>query len=175
MAYPDTGIVTFGNFGTYEEVKHYLKELDIAYSRTLGGDNNSFLLPSDFYAWMPTTHHDNPQIMEWIDEFTGMDTSITKMYHARRTPRLFYVWGHSFEFDNNNNWEHIEEICKKISGKEDIWYATNIEICDYVQAYKQLRYSADGRMVYNPTVTEIWMDYDGKTVAVKPGETVIVE
>ena len=30
MAYPDTGINLMGNFGTYEQIKNYLTELDIA-------------------------------------------------------------------------------------------------------------------------------------------------
>jgi peptidoglycan/xylan/chitin deacetylase (PgdA/CDA1 family) len=40
MAYPDTGITLMGNFGSYEKIKNYLVELDIAYARTLGGDND---------------------------------------------------------------------------------------------------------------------------------------
>ena len=83
MAYPDTGITLFGNLGNYGQVKQYLQELDIAYARTLGGDNNSFMLPDDFHAWMPTAHHRNPKLMEYIDEFLAIDTS-TKSYHARR-------------------------------------------------------------------------------------------
>ena len=59
-----------------------------------------------------------------------------------------------------------------MAGHEDIWYATNIEICDYVQAYKSLRYSADGNLVYNPTVQTVWLDADAKIFAVQPGETV---
>ena len=43
MAYLDSGITQMGNFCTYEMIKQYLIELDIAYSRTLGGDNNSFM------------------------------------------------------------------------------------------------------------------------------------
>lgn len=172
MAYPDTGITLFNNGVTYEEVKQYLKELDIAYSRTLGQDNNLFMLPSDFYAWIPTAHHDNPHIMEYIDEFLKLDLTHGKMYHARRHPRLMYIWGHSFEFERNNNWSHLEEICEKLSGKDEIWYATNIEICDYVNAYKSLRYSADGHMVYNPSLYEIWLDVDGKLSSVKQGETI---
>ncbi len=171
MAYPDSGITLFGNFGSYDDVKQYLMELDIAYSRTIGGDNNEFMLPSDFYAWTPTCHHDNPQVMERIEEFLNLDIS-TKAYHARRVSRLLYIWGHSYEFDRNNNWEHIEKICEKLSSKEDIWYATNIEIYDYVQAYKSLRYSADGHMVYNPTLLTIWLDVDGTLYSVKSGETI---
>ena len=98
-----------------------------------------------------------------------------KAYSANRYPRLFYIWGHSFEFDRNNNWERLEEICQKLGGKEDVWYATNIEIYDYVQAYKSLIYSANGRKVYNPTLFTIWFDVDSKLYSIKPGETICIE
>ncbi len=171
MAYPDTGITYFTNDTSYEKVKSYLTELDIAYSRTLGGDNNLFRLPEDWHCWMPTAHHTNPELMEYIDEFLALDLS-TKTYIARRAPRLFYLWGHSFEFDNNNNWELLDEICTRLAGNEDIWYATNMEIYNYVQAYNSLIYSADGEMVYNPTLYDIWFDVDGRLYSIKPGETI---
>ncbi len=171
MAYPDSGITLFGNFGNYDMVKQYLTELDIAYSRSLGGDNNSFMLPSDFHAWLPTAHHKNPKIMEFIEEFLNIDIS-TKAYHARRVSRLFYIWGHSYEFDRDDNWDHIEEICKLLANNDEIWYATNIEIYDYVQAYKSLRYSADGHIIYNPTLLTVWMDVDGKLYSIEPGQTI---
>ena len=65
----------------------------------------------------------------------------------------------------------MEEICQKLANRDDIWYATNIEIHDYVEAYKSLRYSANGQMVYNPTLYTIWFDVDGKLYCIKPGET----
>lgn len=170
MAYPDSGITQMGNFTTYQQIKQYLQELDIAYARTLGGDNNQFKLPEDFYAWMPTAHHNNPLLMQYIDEFLNLDIS-PKVYHAKRIPRLLYIWGHSYEFDLKNNWERMEEICEKLANRDDIWYATNIEIHDYVEAYKSLRYSANGQMVYNPTLYTIWFDVDGKLYCIKPGET----
>ena len=174
MAYPDSGITLMGNFGSYEAVKNYLVELDIAYARTLGGDNNLFRLPEDFHAWMPTAHHKNSKMMEYIDEFLAIDTS-KKAYCARRIPRLFYIWGHSYEFDRNDNWELIEEICQRLSGNEEIWYATNIEIYDYVEAYKRLVYSADGSMIYNPTLKTVWIDIDGELYSINPGDTLRVE
>lgn len=170
MAYPDSGINLFGNFGSYETVKQYLLELDIAYARTTRGEKNDFLLPADFHNWMPTAHHNHPQIMELITEFLQLDTSYNAS-RARRTPRLMYIWGHSYEFDQNNNWEHIEEICKTLANNEEIWYATNIEIYDYIEGYKALCYSANGHMVYNPALFPIWLDVDGKLYCVAPGET----
>lgn len=169
MAYPDTGITRMGNFGSYEAIKQYLTELDIAYARTLGGDNDTFALPCDFHAWMPSAHHDNPKIMEYIDAFLGLDLS-TATYHAKRTPRLLYIWGHSYEFDRHGNWEHMEEICRRLSGNADIFYATNMEIYDYTEAYKHLVYSADGYRIYNPTLLDVWLDADGVLYCIKSGE-----
>ena len=170
MAYPDSGITTMNNGATYDKIKQYLSDLDIVYSRTLRGDNNSFRLPEDWHAWMPTAHHNNPNLFEYIDEFLNLDMSMNG-YHARRYPRLFYIWGHSFEFDRNDNWELLDEICDKISGKEDVWYATNMEIYNYVKAYESLVFSADGKTVYNPTLIDVWFDIVGNVYKVSAGET----
>lgn len=171
MAYPDSGIRHFENQASYEDIRHYLKDLDIVYSRTLGGDNNRFELPCDWYAWMPTAHHDNPLLFDYIDEFVKMD--LPAMYEANRTPKLFYLWGHSFEFDNNNNWERLDQICEKLGNKDDIWYATNMEIYNYVQAYNSLIFSVDASMIHNPTLIDVWVLIDDDLICIKSGDTVI--
>ena len=43
-------------------------------------------------------------------------------------PQIFYIWGHSYEFDMENTWAQFEEFCKFISGHDDIFYGTNKEI-----------------------------------------------
>ena len=172
MAYPDTGISYFTNGAKYESIKNYLQELDIVYSRTLGGDNNSFNLPQDWHAWMPTAHHNNPNLFDYIEQFLGIDLSKDAIYVARRQPRLFYLWGHSYEFDRDGNWDRLEKICEKLSGKEDTWYATNMQIYEYVTAYQSLIYSANGTRIYNPTAQTVWLDIDGEVYSVKPGETI---
>ncbi len=174
MAYPDSGIRAYTSGSAhYDEVRALLRSLDIAYSRTLGGDNDRFEIPEDFYAWMPTAHHNNAKIFEYIDRFLSF--SDDGIYTADKTPKLFYTWGHSYEFDRNNNWERIEEICEKLSGKDDTWYATNIEIYDYVKAYESLIYSANGSRVYNPSLQTVWFWSDNAMVKVEPGETVTVD
>ncbi len=169
MAYPDSGIRRMLNGASYDTIRQYLRELDIVYARTLGGDNDRFELPTDWYAWMPTAHHDNPQIMEYIRAF--LETNPDGTYGAHKFPRLFYIWGHSYEFERKQNWEHLEEICETISGKSDIWYATNMEIYQYVRAYEALEYSADGTIVYNPTLTKVWFCIQDTLYTIAPGET----
>lgn len=172
MAYPDSGITRFENGADYADIKHYLKDLGIVYSRTLGGDNDSFALPTDWHAWMPTAHHTNPELFSYIDKFLNEPMS---SYDASQTPGLFYLWGHSFEFENNKNWDLLDKICSALSNKPDVWYATNIEIYDYVSAYRSLVFSADGSTVYNPTLLTVWFTEDGKLFSVKSGETLIIK
>ncbi len=169
MAYPDRCPNRFKIPDTYARIRTYLEELDIAYARTVGDDNDRFELPEDFLDWFPTAHHDNPKVMEYIEKFVSMDMS--KLYIAQRSAKLFFLWGHSAEFERNGNWEHLEAICQKLSGHGDVWYATNMEIYEYVTAYRSLKWSADGSMVYNPTLYEIWFDIDRTLYQIKPGET----
>ena len=172
MAYPDSGITRMHGNNNYEDTRTYLRGLGIAYSRTLGGDNNGFHLPTDWYAWMPTAHHINPNLMDWAKSFVGIKEEA--LYSAARFPRLFYLWGHTFEFDRNDNWELLDEFCELVSGKDDTWYATNIEIYEYTEAYRSLVISADGNRIYNPTLMEIWMDIDTRLYSIKPGETLVI-
>lgn len=173
MAYPDSGITRFLNDASYQSVNNYLTELDIAYCRTLGGDNDKFDMPCDWHAWMPTAHHNNPKIFEYVDSFLEID--IDNARSVGRRPRLFYLWGHSYEFERHNNWDHIEKICQRLAHNDGIWYATNIEFYDYVNAYHSLVYSADETRVYNPTLIKVWFNVDGKLYWVDSGETVKID
>ena len=169
MAYPDSGITKIHPGTSYETIRQILQNLGIAYARSLGGDNDRFLLPEDWYNLIPTAHHNNPQVLEFAEKFAGIEAD--KLYSAGRYPRLFYLWGHSYEFDNNDNWDRIEAILQILAGREDTWYPTNIQLRDYVAAYESLICSADGKTVYNPSLQEVWFDVDGTLYNIKPGET----
>ena len=172
MAYPDTGINHYENEATYESIRQYLKDLDIAYARRAHFEvYDDFALPRDFYCWNPTAHHNCPQLDELMERFVACDPN-TESGIRTRAPKLFYVWGHSYEFDLKNNWDRAESMCRTLSGHANIWYATNIEICDYVGAYNLLRYSADGSMIENPTCTDVWLDWDGTAFCVPAGKAV---
>lgn len=168
MAYPDTGIRETTDIRK-EEIKKYLKSLGIVYSRTLGKDNDSFALPEDWLEWVPTAHHNNPLLMTYLDKF--LETDPQKNYIAKQNSLLFYLWGHSFEYENDKNWDLLEEFCKKAGNRDDIWYATNIEIYDYVEAFRSLQFSVDSDLIYNPTLYTVWFTMDSELFSIKPGET----
>lgn len=149
-----------------DEVKEMLKASGVAYART-GVATEKFDLPTDWLELNPTCHHNDSRLLELVDEFLA-----PKRSYQDRKPLLFYLWGHSYEFTRNNNWDVIEAFCKKISASEDVWFATNIEVYNYVEAFKRIVISSDGSTVYNPSSTRIYMRFLGPEFIVEPGETV---
>lgn len=146
-------------YGTYSpEVIEILKSLDIVYARTVQS-TGKFTLPDNFLEWHPTCHHKG-NLMEKAAEFNKI----------RYPFSVFYVWGHSYEFDRENNWNLIEDFCAEISGDATIWHATNIEIYDYVAALKRLEFSADSSLVKNPNSMPLWLSVNGNTEKIMPGE-----
>ena len=112
------------------------------------GDENGFSMPEDYMRWVPTCHH-NHNLIDFGKKFMAL----TKKQYLY----MMYVWGHSYEFTNQNNWELMEDFCKLVGGRDDIWYATNIEIVDYLDAAKRLQYTADCSHVYNPSTASVWI------------------
>lgn len=172
MAYPDGGILGFVNGASYEDVKSYMKQLDIAYVRSLDTETNDFSLPNDWYNWCPNIHHGSDRAEVLIKDFLSIDRNPKGHVQSDCAPCVFYMWGHSSEFQTEEDWAKIEGLCEKLAGKDDIWYATNIEIYDYTKAYESLIYSAKGDIVYNPTLIDVWFDVDGKLYEVKSGQTI---
>lgn len=148
-----------------------VKKCGIAYARTVNSTRR-FDLPTDWLRLDPTCHHADPQLMSLVDAFLDCEEH---PYFWANTPRLFYLWGHSFEFRSQQDWDVIESFAQKVGNRDDVWYATNGEIYDYVKAYDSLQYSIDGTVVYNPTVTDVYLYYYGKELLVKGGEKVVVQ
>ncbi len=74
----------------------------------------------DLLRFRPTIHHYQwDKLFELGEEFVSLQTD---------TPKIFYIWGHAYEFDIHNDWDKFEDFCKLISGKEDIYYGTNKEV-----------------------------------------------
>ena len=153
-------------FGTYsDEVVQTLRATGAAYARTVVS-TRGFSIPTDWLRLHPTCHHDDPQLMALCERFLNAKVSFGS--------QLFYLWGHAYEFEANENWQVIEDFAAKMGGHEDIWYATNIEIVDYLNAAHQLRTSADGMTLHNPTTTAVWLSTEKAEVCVNAGETVSI-
>jgi len=159
MAYP------FGP--TNDTVVSCLKNCGIYYSRTTVS-TEKFDMPTDWLRLPATCHHKNPKLMELAEKFIDLNT-------VKHGPKVFYVWGHAYEFEEKNNWNVIEDFCEKMAGKDDIWYCTNMELYLAWRDYTRLECSADGSMIHNPSPRSVWIaDNKGKIYEIKPFETVTV-
>ena len=136
--------------------------LGIEYCRVVG-DTHDFAMPENFLSWKSTCHH-NHNLLENGKRFT----EVFKTQYLY----MMYVWGHSFEFPRDNNGELMEEVCRLTGNREDTWYATNIEIVDYMKAGKQLKFTVDGDLVYNPSAVELWIAVDGQNLRIPAGACV---
>lgn len=114
MAYPCGGV------NNDERVAEIIrKKTGVQYSRTITS-TYSFDLQENFYRFNPTVQHTEwDKLQELVKEFVDLKTD---------KPTLFYIWGHSFEFDAEKSWEKFEDICRDLSCRDDIFYGTNREV-----------------------------------------------
>ncbi len=155
--------LSYPNGSVSEEIERLLPACGIRYSRVVG-NSDGFAMPENPYRWMATCHH-NHRLLELGQDFLDL---FKKQYLY-----LMYVWGHSYEFDQQQNWELIEKFCEMMGGKDDIWYCTNIELMDCMDNYARLQFAADNHFVFNPNAADCWISVnDEPAIRIPAGEIV---
>ncbi len=164
--YPVRGLA-YPNGSLTDDIVSLLPHLGIRYARVVGS-SDSFGAPRDAWRWQATCHH-NHRLLENAEAFAAL---FKKQYLY-----LFYVWGHSYEFDDKNNWDMMEEGVKRVAGRDDTWYCTNIEYWDAMDDLKRLRFAADNSFVFNPNAADchIRVNDSEEAVRIPGGETVILK
>lgn len=164
--------MAYANGAFDDGVVDILKKCGIKYARTTVATER-FNLPDDWLRMPATCHHGHPRLMEFAKKFVEEGEY---SYPWKNTAMLFYVWGHSYEFNDNDNWSIMEEFAEYIGGRKDIWYATNGDLYDYVQAFKRLEFSLDGNIVYNPSAVPVWfVGLNWKKYKIEAGQTLVLE
>jgi len=125
-----------------------LGELGIAYART-ADQTRDFRLPADLLAWNPSCHHSAAG--ELAEAFLVLpDQSLA----------LFFIYGHSWELDSGeptNSWAYMEALMQRLGGRGDIWYATALEVADYVRAIRAVQPARVENGLYNPSGIDLWL------------------
>lgn len=136
------------------EVAQLLARCGLVYARTVAS-TGTFSTPTDLLRWHPTCRH-REGLVERTEAFLGQAEGEESL--------LFFLWGHSYEFDRDHNWDLMEWFCAQVAGRADTWYATNGALADYLQAQGQLEGTEEG--IVNPTGRTLWVAVDGKTVPI---------
>jgi len=115
MAYPCGGI---NNNDFVADVLR--RRTAIKYSRTITSTSD-FEPQDNLLRFNPTVYHHGEwdKMFELAEKFLSLKTD---------RPKLFYIWGHSYEFDIFDQWSAFEEFCKMISNQDDIFYGTNRDV-----------------------------------------------
>ncbi len=156
--YPVRGM-SYPNGAFNDEIASLLPHLGLMYARTIVSTGR-FDVPDERLRWPATCNHN--------DNLLGHAHAFNALF-KQHMPYLFYVWGHSYEFDNDNNWGLIEEFCALMSGRAEIWYATNIEIVDYLDAARRLQFTMDCDRVFNPSAQTVWISVEGDVREIPSG------
>jgi len=151
MAYP------FGSYNT--ETFETLTSLGMEYGRTIE-DSYDFTIPSERLLWHPTIHMfgkagymGNPEADD-LKEYDLFD-SLTQEFLSREMVSLYYVWGHTWEY--KERWDKVEAFLVQVNDGNVIAHMTHIELIDYLDAYRNLRISADKMSFFNPSVTDVFL------------------
>lgn len=171
MAYP---------FGSYDNiVLEAINGLGIEYARTVA-DAYNFSIPKDFLIWHPSIHqfgkayfipNDSANDKKELTAFYGLVSNFLKA----DTLALLDVWGHSWENEGDGNkWAEMEKFFKLISNRKDIHYTTQIDLVDYINAYKNLKFSVDKNLVKNLSSIDIYIKIDGKVYKVAGGTQMVI-
>ena len=115
MAYPCGGV------NNDDRVAEIIRaHTGIQYARTITS-TYSFEPQDNLYRFCPSVYHHKEfdRMFSLAEEFLKMDAD---------HPQIFYIWGHAYEFDIGNTWARMEELCRLISGRDDVFYGTNMEI-----------------------------------------------
>lgn len=115
MAYPCGGV---NNDDRVADIIR--KHTGVKYSRTIT-TTGSFDLQENLYRFNPTVYHLHfEKMMQLGDAFVALKPE---------TPKVFYIWGHSYEMDYEADyWVKLEAFFKLISNRDDIFYGTNKEV-----------------------------------------------
>ncbi len=148
-------------FGSYDaRVIDIARAAGLAYGRTVRS-HGGYGLPEDWLAWHPTCH-DRGATLEKGAEF--LEPARWGMM------KLMYVWGHSFEFPQQNRWESFDAFCALMGQHPNaIWAATNIDVVEYVTAQRRLIFSAERTLVSNPSSIPVWITVNDTTLEVPAG------
>ena len=114
MAYPGGG--TNNNEFVAQTIRNYT---NVKYARTIES-TYSFDVQNWLYQFKPTVYH-----MEF-DKMFELGESFLDLQADK--PQVYYIWGHSYEFDIDNIWDRFEEFCEMMSGRDDIFYGTNRQV-----------------------------------------------
>jgi peptidoglycan/xylan/chitin deacetylase (PgdA/CDA1 family) len=169
MAYP------FGN--NNDVVIDAISGLGIEYARTVD-DTYNFKIPENFLKWHPSVHqfakaYWEPNNPENDKKELNIFYKLITDFITTKELALLDVWGHSWEYQTR--WDEVDKFFKMIANNNDICYTTQIAVVDYINAFRNLKFSVDKSMVTNLSSIAITIKKNGTIYEIKGGSTLTLK
>ncbi|MBP5994323.1 MAG: polysaccharide deacetylase family protein [Crocinitomicaceae bacterium] len=169
MAYP------FGNHN--DTVIDVISKLGIEYARTVN-DTYGFEIPENFLKWHPTMHQFSKAYWKANDPLQD-SIEINLFYKTidsflqTKDLAVLDIWGHSWEMGSDaKKWTETERFFQVLSHQSDVYYCKQIDLVDYIHAFRNLRFSMNNTTVFNASSLKVFFLYNKEIRSVDPGETI---
>ena len=169
MAYP------FGNHN--DTVIEVISKLGIEYARTVN-DTYGFEIPENFLKWHPTMHQFSKAYWKANDPLQD-SIEINLFYKTidsflqTKDLAVLDIWGHSWEMGSDaKKWTETERFFQVLSHQSDVYYCKQIDLVDYIHAFRNLRFSMNNTTVFNASSLKVFFLYNKEIRSVDPGETI---
>ena len=133
-----------------QEIADCAKECGFEYARK-SEFSLSYKPCSHWFHWKTGIYHIMPELLPYVKGFLLTDRELA----------VCQIVGHSYDLDTEHLWETMEEICREISARDDIWPCTNLELVRYLKAMEAF----DGT---NHSDLELWFEKDGEIIKIPP-------
>ena len=166
MAYP------FGN--TDDKVIEAMNGLGIEYARTVG-DTYNFKIPENFLKWHPTMHQFAKAY--WEPNQPEKDKIEIALFYKTiddflkiKELAVLDIWGHSWELGTDQNkWNETEKFFKLLADNQAIFYTSQIDLVDYINAFRNLKFAVDKNFVTNTSSINVFIKINTKVFNVLAG------
>lgn len=151
MAYP------FGS--TNESIASLIASTGIKNGRTVD-DTHKFDFPENFMIWHPTCH--DSKVLDHLDSYLNLN---------QEQLSVFYVWGHSWEFGNEERWNNMVTFCESIGTSNNIWSVGHGQLTNYLLAIENIQ--VDEQKILNPSDNlPIWLNLSSGIQKLDPGKSI---
>ena len=175
VGYPVRGLAyPFGN--TNDDVVAIIDDLGIEYARTVG-DTYNFEIPKDFLRWYPTIHqfakaYWEPNQPEKDKKELEAFYKVIADFLATKQLAVLDIWGHSWEMGlDQNKWDETDKFFTLLANNPTIHYTKQIDLVDYINAFRNLKFSVDKSSVTNTSSLNICIKINNTIYTVQAGSS----
>lgn len=171
MAYP------FGDCNS--AIIDAISGMGIEYARTVN-DTYQFGIPQDFLQWHPTAHffgraYSDPHNLANDQLEVARFFETVNRFIQTKDLAVMDIWGHSWELgDDAAKWKDAEKCYQMLTNDSSVYSATQIDLVDYIHAFRELKISVDKKIIFNPSAFTIFFKKNQKVFSVKPGGTLVL-